>query len=252
MIKFLIFDLDGTLYEKKSVVMYYLQEFAKEEGLDLDFLHKKFTEAYLQAKKEKFSSTEEFWSRVHIIFLDGIKSKKIEKLETFANKAKETVLFNIKPRSNLIKFLSEAKKSGIKIIVFSGSEDMYDSINISDQKNNISKLRLFKQKQIARLGLNQYVDRIILSAEYGGYKPQKFVFEKLLENIKGKPEECIMIGDTYNDIGAVQLGIFSVLIDNNDTKEFIPNLRIKDFQELIDIIDFEKCMLKQMDVKEDQ
>ncbi|MDP3728769.1 MAG: HAD hydrolase-like protein [bacterium] len=90
-----------------------------------------------------------------------------------------------------------------------------------------------------------------LTSQYGGFKPQIFVFEKMLEELKAKPSECIMIGDCYNDIGATQVGIFSVLIGNNYTKEFVPNLKIKNFQELMNIIDFDKCMLKPLQLMEE-
>jgi len=153
-------------------------------------------------------------------------------LDKLVEEAKQNVLLEIKPRKNTTKLLRKAKESGIKIIVFTGSNDMYDSINFNESKEEILELKKFKLKQLEILGLLSYIDRLILTSEYGGYKPQKLVFEKLLEDLKAQPEECLMIGDTYNDLGATQLGIFSI------------NLRIEEFKDIIDIIDFEKCSLK--------
>jgi len=34
------------------------------------------------------------------------------------------------------------------------------------------------------------------------------------------------------------------MIGDNDAKKFTPNLRIKEFKEIIDIIDFDKCSLR--------
>ena len=165
-------------------------------------------------------------------------------LDKLVEEAKQNVLLEIKPRKNTTKLLRKAKESGIKIIVFTGSNDMYDSINFNETKEEILELKKFKLKQLEILGLLSYIDRLILTSEYGGYKPQKLVFEKLLEDLKAQPEECLMIGDTYNDLGATQLGIFSIMIGDNDTKNFTPNLRIEEFKDIIDIIDFEKCSLK--------
>jgi len=244
MIKFLIFDLDGTLYEKKSVVLRYLQEFSDREKYNFDDIHQIFTNSYILAKKETFLSPSAFWSRVHDLFMNSIKSSKRELLDKLAEEAKQNVLLGITPRKNTTELLRKAKESGIKIIVFTGSNDMYDSINFNESKEEILELKKFKLKQLEILGLLNYIDRLILTSEYGGYKPQKLVFEKLLEDIKAQPEECLMIGDTYNDIGARQLGIFSIMIGDNDAKKFTPNLRIKEFKEIIDIIDFDKCSLR--------
>lgn len=244
MIKFFIFDLDGTLYEKKSIVLHYLKEFAKIEGHDFNKIHQQFTNSYLLTKKETFSSPGEFWSRVHDNFVRVIRSDKKELLDELAERAKKEVFVDIAPRSHLIELFSRIKKSGGKIIVFTGSDDMYSSIRLIDLKNETNKLKIFKQSQIDTLGLTNYVDRLILTTQYGGYKPQRFVFEKLLEDIGAKPEECVMIGDTSNDLGATQLGIFSVLIGESHHEEFTPQLRIQNFKELIDIIDFDKCILK--------
>ena len=244
MIKFLIFDLDGTLYEKKSVVLRYLQEFSDREKYNFDDIHQIFTNSYILAKKETFPSPTSFWSRVHDIFMNSIKSSKMDLLDKLVEEAKQNVLLEIKPRKNTTKLLRKAKESGIKIIVFTGSNDMYDSINFNESKEEILELKKFKLKQLEILGLLSYIDRLILTSEYGGYKPQKLVFEKLLEDLKAQPEECLMIGDTYNDLGATQLGIFSIMIGDNDTKNFTPNLRIEEFKDIIDIIDFEKCSLK--------
>ena len=246
MIKYLIFDLDGTLYEKQSIVLRYLKAFAEKENYDFSWLHEQFTQAYILSKTQKYPTTTAFWSNVHDLFVKSIQSSKRDLLENLALEAKEDALLGISIRPYLKLLLEKAKLNGIKIIIFTGSNDMYNSIVLQEKKEEFLKLYSFKQKQLEKLGISNYVDKLVLSSQYGGFKPQIFVFEKLLKDLNAKPSECIMIGDCYNDIGATQLGIFSVLIGDNDTKEFKPNLKIKNFQELIDIIDFEKCSLRQI------
>mgnify|MGYP001597588234 CR=1 FL=1 len=250
MIKYLLLDLDGTLYEKQSVVLRYLKVFAERENYDFSWLHEQFTQAYIKAKEENYPTPIAFWSKVHDIFMEFIQSSQREFLEELALQAKDDALLGIQARPYLKELLEKAKASGMQIVVFTGSNDMYNSIQLHEEKEEFLSLYAFKQKQLEKLGLSSYVDRLVLTSEYGGYKPQIFVFEKLLESLGAQACECIMIGDCYNDIGAKQVGIFSVLIGENETKEFTPNLKIQSFNELIDIIDFARCTLKPLQLME--
>lgn len=243
-IKYIIFDLDGTLYEKKSVVEYYLKKFADHEGYDFYQIHESFTLAYTKASQDKYTNPAQFWSKVHDIFLKDIKSNKRRLLDSLAEKAKSKALTSIKPRPFLIDLFKKIKDSGMKIIVFTGSHNMYESIHLKESDEEYRKLLIFKHKQLDLLGLSQFIDRLILTNKYGGFKPQKFVFESLLNDLKIKANECIMVGDQSNDMGATKVDIFSVLIGNDDSKYFEPNIKIKSFKEFTDIIDFQECMLK--------
>ncbi|MEK6808016.1 MAG: HAD family hydrolase [Nanoarchaeota archaeon] len=247
MIRYLILDLDGTLYKKRSVVEYYLKQFAKAKNLNFTKIHKKFTRAYVVAKEKTYKNTNIFWSQVHELFLHSINSDQKEFLDALAEEAKLNLVHSIRPRKYLIDLLKRAKDSGIAIVIFTGSNNMYDVIKLSESEAEYNALLALKKKQIEVLGLSEYVDKLILANKYGGFKPQKFVFEKLLQDLNACADECIMIGDTYNDIGATQVGIFSILIGNNDTKEFRPNLIARTFKEITNIIDFERCILKRSD-----
>jgi putative hydrolase of the HAD superfamily len=244
MIKYIILDLDGTLYKKKSVVKKYLLDFCLDQNLNYIETHKIFSESYLEAKKLIYSNTKEFWQKVHDIFLERIQNNQRELLEDFCKKAYEELLIPKIPRKGLITFLKKSKKANFKIIVFSGSNNMYDSIDLTKDKNEYLELLEFKKKQIKSLKLDCYIDKLILSHKYGGFKPQKFVFERLLDELNAKAYECLMIGDSYNDMGGVALGIFSILIGKNDCDEYKPNFIANSFFEIIDIIDFERCVIK--------
>jgi FMN phosphatase YigB (HAD superfamily) len=121
---------------------------------------------------------------------------------------------------------------------------MYNSIDLTKDKEEYFKLLAFKEKQLKNMKIDKYIDKLILSHKYFGFKPQKKVFEKLLHELNAKPQECIMIGDSYNDMGATQLNIFSILMSKKKCKEFTPNYIVNSFDEISKIIDFETCELK--------
>ncbi len=65
------------------------------------------------------------------------------------------------------------------------------------------------------LNLWEYFDAIVVSAEVGYRKPSPLIFQRALEQLKVKPRETVMVGDTLEaDIeGAKKLGIKTILID---------------------------------------
>ncbi|MCD6479290.1 HAD family hydrolase [Candidatus Bathyarchaeota archaeon] len=65
------------------------------------------------------------------------------------------------------------------------------------------------------LNLWEYFDAVVVSAEVGYRKPSPIIFQEALEQLKVKPQEAVMVGDTLEaDIeGAKSLGIKTILID---------------------------------------
>ena len=71
--------------------------------------------------------------------------------------------------------------------------------------------------EIKAVGLEDYFDPIIISAQYGFRKPDARLFGKALDAMKLRPAEVICVGnDMYRDIyGAHQFGIKNILVDSN-------------------------------------
>ena len=65
------------------------------------------------------------------------------------------------------------------------------------------------------LGYETIFDSLIVSAEVGYMKPAPILFQKALEELGSKPENTLMIGDTYEAdiVGAHRTGIRGVLVD---------------------------------------
>ncbi len=67
------------------------------------------------------------------------------------------------------------------------------------------------------LGLDDYVEEYVISAEVGARKPDVRIFERALEAMNAKPAETVHVGDLYDEdiVGAQRAGIRAVLIDRH-------------------------------------
>ena len=68
------------------------------------------------------------------------------------------------------------------------------------------------RREIARLGVAERVDAIVLSGEVGAEKPDRRIFAEALERVGAAPEECVFVGDDpVADVrGAGELGMATV------------------------------------------
>lgn len=79
----------------------------------------------------------------------------------------------------------------------------------------ISNLRRDMTQICQRLGIGQYVDFVINSAEVGSEKPSAPIFIAALEQATVAPQEAVHVGDQHRSdvLGARGVGIHPVLID---------------------------------------
>lgn len=79
----------------------------------------------------------------------------------------------------------------------------------------ISNLRRDMLQICQRLGIGQYVDFVVNSAEVGAEKPSASIFMAALERATVAPQEAVHVGDQHRSdvIGARGVGIHPVLID---------------------------------------
>ncbi|MBU6998285.1 MAG: HAD-IA family hydrolase [Theionarchaea archaeon] len=96
------------------------------------------------------------------------------------------------------------------------------------------------RERIANLGLDVYLDTIILSGEVGFEKPEPQIFKAALRILGVSPQETVYVGDTYHtDVeGAFEAGIIPVLLDRSQSYEPLDCLKVKsltEFQEMMSI-----------------
>lgn len=84
----------------------------------------------------------------------------------------------------------------------------------------------FAQPEIKAVGLDDYFDPVIISAQYGFRKPDMRLFKKALDIMKLRPSEVVCVGnDMYRDVyGASQLGIKTIFVASNQGAGFHENV----------------------------
>ena len=90
-----------------------------------------------------------------------------------------------------------------------------------------------------RLGLSQYVHRILDSCDLGVEKPDPRLFEIALEKSAATAETTIHVGDLYqvDVVGARAAGIRGVLLDEGGLYEGVDCPRVRSLAELVDRIE---------------
>ena len=73
-------------------------------------------------------------------------------------------------------------------------------------------------KKIAALGIDSFVDALVVSEEVGVPKPDARVFETALSRLGSTPDQAVMIGDSWSSdiVGATALGIPAIWLNRYD------------------------------------
>ena len=101
--------------------------------------------------------------------------------------------------------------------------------------NGISSIQ---RQRIKDTGIGEYFDHIFISSEIGYHKPQKELFEKILEVIKKDRSECIMIGDSVSSdiLGASNVNMESIYINFLGHKAEAATYSVSSYEELENLI----------------
>jgi HAD superfamily hydrolase (TIGR01509 family) len=91
---------------------------------------------------------------------------------------------------------------------------------------------------LAHYGLSPCLDVMVFSDELGFAKPDARIFAKALEGIGVAAAECAFVGDNpHTDIGGAQaVGLFAVQVGGKRRDGIVPNVRIDDLSELLDVL----------------
>jgi len=107
----------------------------------------------------------------------------------------------LKLDSKLINLILKLKDQGFKTVLLSNANAVF-----------------FEREVYAKYpGFKKLFDEIIISSNVGMIKPNKDIYLYTLNKINSKPEECLLIDDSKNNLdGAVSLGINGFLYTNLD------------------------------------
>jgi putative hydrolase of the HAD superfamily len=77
------------------------------------------------------------------------------------------------------------------------------------------------RKVFEKLGYNEIFDSLVVSEELGYVKPAQVLFETALKETGSKPQNSVMVGDTYaaDVVGGNLAGMKTVLVDIYNTQQ---------------------------------
>lgn len=198
-IKAVIFDLDDTLYNEREFVYEGFKEVC-------GFLSQK----YGVSKENLFQETK----RILNAYGRGKVFDVLQEKYGFNEDVKKLVEVyrNVKPNLKLyedgeeiLNYLKEKVLTGI----------------ITDGKASV------QWNKINSLELKKYVDKIIVTDEYGRdyWKPHKYSYRSMLKYFKCNPEEAVYVGDNpiKDFVGARKVGIKTIRI----VRKYGDNMKIK-------------------------
>jgi len=208
MLKAVIFDFDGVLFNSASYYIKTRDLFFKEHRI-------KFTKK--EHKENLATTTKDFIKYVNK--KNNLSIKLSEYIEG-KNKIFYSFLDKIKPNPGIVSLLKTLKKNNIKIVLSSSNER--DTI-------------LFF---LNRFNLLEYFDLIFTSENIKKHKPDKEAFYKPLIFLKLSANECIGIEDSLqgivsiNKAGLKSIGVLSEFTTVSDFKKLNTSLIVKNTKEI--------------------
>ena len=180
-----------------------------------EFFPEKLTAPYVKNEDMKKRISDIVFDRIYWDKLDegtitddevkaGIRSRLPEDEGDIACEVYDNWVNTLTPVENMQNLICDIKKSGKKLYLLSNI-----SIGFANTYSEV--------KWIKELFLN--FDGIVLSGTIGKVKPNKDIFEYLLEKFSLKADESIFIDDNKNNIdGAESVGIKGYLFDGDASK----------------------------------
>ena len=223
--KTIFFDLDDTLYFRQDAFFQAFTAFFKSDDKELkksasDRCRIRGDEVFYQSQRGIITMQEMYIYRFQKGFRDvGIELSDSEALDFHA--VYKQFLYSMKLNPNVISMLDFAKsKFNLGIITNGPSEH---------QRNKIHSL-----------GLEKWInpELIVISGEHGFDKPEKELFKIAEQKSCKKPENLIIIGDSYkNDIiPASELGWHTIWLNLYDEKLSPPEYTGKNISEIQDML----------------
>ncbi len=85
-----------------------------------------------------------------------------------------------------------------------------------------------------RFGLREHFTAVITSVEHGRRKPHHSIFEHALAKLEFAPHQAVFVGDSYGAdyLGALQSGLYAILVDPADSHGLSARQRICSIPEL--------------------
>ncbi|WP_020061962.1 HAD family hydrolase [Bacillus sp. 123MFChir2] len=214
MIKAVIFDLDGTLLDRdQSLKLFIRDQYKRYINEFKDVPEEQYVTRFIELDNKGYVWKDKVYEQL-------LKEYAISSLtwEQLLEDYIKNFQHHCTPFPHMENVLQELKKRGFLLGMITNGFTEFQLLNIR------------------ALGIEKYMDTILVSEQEGMKKPQAEIFLRALERLGVKPEESIYIGDhPENDvIGARNVGMYAIW--KKDTflgQSFADEHVIEDLQELL-------------------
>ncbi|MCM3783477.1 HAD family hydrolase [Neobacillus mesonae] len=218
MVKALIFDLDDTLSDRQASIEQYILKltntyFPEADAVRQSFIAERFREADQNGYRDK--------KDVYEMLVADLSWSNPPTAQEYISFFKQELARCIKPMEHLFIVLDYFKSKGVPMGMITNG-----SVQLQGDK-------------IDQLGIRDYFDTVVISAEAGISKPHPDIYAIALERLSMEPAHVWFIGDhPHNDIvGAVKCGMKGIWMTRNgvwdDSNEHKPYKSIRSLKELI-------------------
>jgi HAD superfamily hydrolase (TIGR01549 family) len=197
MLRAVLFDLDDTLFDHEAC--------AREALRTVHQAHRSFTLlAFAEFERAHREALEELHAQVVAgqLALDTARVARFRRLFEIAGAAPEDVACQAARQYRSAYVTARRAVAGAQVLLAA----LRPRVRIAVISNNV----LAEQQEKMRVcGLEPYVDALVVSEETGIAKPDPAIFHLALERVDCRPDEAVMIGDSWiADIaGAAAAGI---------------------------------------------
>ena len=214
MIKYLLFDFDDTLGNRDVYTYHNYSDYIEMLATDRSELEK-------EAMKQDCMLYDMRGNISKAFVLEKVAAKYQLAADTaaFLRYWEENAGVYAETFSEVREILSELQKDYHLVCVTNGP-----------QKTQMAKL--------TTSGIADLFYLIVTSGEIGAHKPDKKIFEYVLQKINAKVEECVFIGDTFSTdiLGALRIGMSAIWICDKKRPCAYPIQRIEHIRELKKIL----------------
>lgn len=228
--KYLIFDLDDTLYDlSEPFRRAHAELFAERLGEDCEALFRMsriYSDEILALEKAgEIPKEDSFYHRIHRTYLDAGLDMERATADQFEEKYRYYQKHITVPKGIQV-MLDSCKQAGTHMAVFSNG-------NVKNQG-----------AKIEALGLNRWFceENIFISEVTGYHKPSLGAFQYVQEHLQVKPEEIWYVGDTYEaDVFGGKRAGWNVIWYNHRHREFpkegnAADITVHTAEELLEVI----------------